>query len=141
MFSTFIHELSEHTQVHAMLTSTTASHGRGNLRGSRSSAASSSSAAAATLEEDEHEFNDTPPPESQILKYINLNDLEQRAEQHSTHRMLEITCNLKEGIHTTDAEGLCKEPFKIQNALTEINQSNTKTINKNKTPQAREDLA
>ena len=77
----FKDDLSDPTQIDDMLTSTTAYNSTGYLRGSRSSAApSSSSAAAATLEEDEHEFNDTPPPESQIIKDINLNDLEQRAE-------------------------------------------------------------
>ena len=49
---TFISELSEPTQIDAMISSTTSSNSRESLRGSRSSAAaSSSSAAAATLEE------------------------------------------------------------------------------------------
>ena len=51
---TFIHELSDHTQIGDMITSTTASHGRGNLRGSRSSSSTTPAAAPdATQEEDE----------------------------------------------------------------------------------------
>ena len=75
-----------------MISSTTASKLRRNLRGTRSSAAawSSSSAAAATLEEDEDGLNDTPPPASQILEHLEIHESDKLAYKRLKQLSIDI---------------------------------------------------
>ena len=116
--------------------STPKSKNTGGLRGF------TSSAAAAAILEDENKPDITPlKPANQIIKDINLNDVEQRAEKRLKHLMIEIKDNLNKGIHTTEASDLFTEHFKIQNIIKEIGLLKKKKLKKNKTPQAKEDLA
>ena len=114
-----------------MISSTTASNSRGNLRGSSSSSAaaipeedkpddikvsssksksnirgyvrgsSSSSAAAEILEEDEDAFNDTPPPVGQIIDNIELHELDKLAYKRLKHLSIDIKFGLKQDEYAT----------------------------------------
>ena len=89
---TSINELSNPSQIDDMIKSTTTSNSRGYLRGSRSSTASSSSAAAAAIPSEEEaaaipseeEADDTPPPVNQIVKQINMIELEKSTKTFKT---------------------------------------------------------
>ena len=129
----FEDSLSNPSQIDDMITSTTATERRGNLRGS------SSSSTAAVVVPSEEEADDAPPPASQIIKDIELINLETKAQKHLKNLMIEIKHNLKEGLNPTKTQDLYDEHFKILNILTEIKQ--LKNIENNKTQQAIEDIA
>ena len=119
-----------------MITATTATENKRNLRGS-----SSSSAAAATeyedADEDEDEFTEAPPKVRKIVESIELNELEHIAEKHLEQLLTEIQENLKKGRHTHKDDTSFVERFDIQNILKELKTLTTNpSLRKKRRPEA-----
>ena len=132
----FTTELSKPSQIDDMMTATTATENKRNLRGT-----SSSSAAAATeyedTYEDEDEFTEAPPKVRKIVESIELNELEHLAEKHLEQLLTEIQDNLKRGRHTTKDDASFVERFDIQNILKELKTLTTNpSLRKKRRPEA-----
>ena len=124
-----------------MITSTTATERRGNLRGSSSSSAAVAPPEEKTKEEDintpvkdirkdikyqnleiqaaEEEYIKTPVKD--IIKDIEFKNLEIKAQQHLKHLMIAIKHNVKHGITTDKADNILQDSFDIKKMLLEIN--------------------
>ena len=123
--------------------STTAKGGRGGLRGF----SSSSSSAAAASSQDENQPDTTPlKPVNQIVHSIDMVEFEIKVKKYLEQLKLEIKQNIKNDIHTTDANDKLKERFEVQALLTELARHNINInskpnkLKKSQTPQAIDEL-
>ena len=136
----FTTELSKPSQIDDMMTETTATENKRNLRGTSSSSAATATEYYEDEDEDEDEdgFTETPQKVRKIVDNIELKELEQIAENHLKKLLTEIQDNLRKGRHTHKDDSSFVERFDIQNILTELKKltSNTSLRKKRRPEQA-----